>query len=314
MSAHLVSGFWGKARPIDDAGPGWHPLAWHMLDVGACAQRILEVRPGARRVVTQLLGLREVQAIQLAVLIAALHDLGKFAAPFQAKAVGPDWPFAMPRDAQLGISEHDRDGLAIWRLRLSHELTERIWPGAKRHLEQLIGASAGHHGRAVDARQFDAEETFRPEGIAAAQGYAAALVDLLLPEPIDAPPPGQKDFGAATFWFAGFVTIADWAGSTQAYFPYCTPDMSVDDYWRGAQGKARQAVRGLGLAPAKTSMLKPFAKLTGKQDPTPLQVLAETIVLPEGPVLIVIEDVTGAGKTEAAKQIMSYIAGVTCDV
>jgi hypothetical protein len=105
MAVAAINSFWGKARPIGDAAPHWHPLAWHMLDVGACAQAILEVRPGARRVVTRSLGLQEAQAVRLTVLVAALHDLGKFAAPFQQKAMGPEWPFAKPRDAQFGASE-----------------------------------------------------------------------------------------------------------------------------------------------------------------------------------------------------------------
>ncbi len=44
MIIAAIEDFWGKARPVGDVGPRWHPLAWHMLDVGACAQAILEVR------------------------------------------------------------------------------------------------------------------------------------------------------------------------------------------------------------------------------------------------------------------------------
>ena len=306
MAVAAIESFWGKARPIGDAGPHWHPLTWHMLDVGACAQAILEVRPGARRIVTRSLGLQEAEAIRLAVLVAALHDLGKFAAPFQQKAMGPEWPFAKLRDTQLGTSEHDRDGLALWRRLLSVELANRIWPRAEKILDRLIGASVGHHGRAVDPRNLYADEIFQPEGLAAAQVCIAALVNLLLPEPIVAMPPDVEElvFGAATFWFAGFVTIADWVGSTQAYFPYCKPDVPLEAYWRSAQDKARTAVGALGLAPAPPSELKSFVKLTGKQDPTPLQALAETMDLPQGPVLVVIEDVTGAGKTEAAQVLV----------
>ncbi len=40
--------FWGKARPIGETGPRWHPLAWHMLDVAGRAHAVLDVRVGAR--------------------------------------------------------------------------------------------------------------------------------------------------------------------------------------------------------------------------------------------------------------------------
>jgi CRISPR-associated endonuclease/helicase Cas3 len=304
MVVAAIKSFWGKARPIGDAEPHWHPLVWHMLDVGACAQAILEVRPGARRFVTRSLDLEEAQAIRLAVLVATLHDLGKFAAPFQQKAIGPEWPFQKPRDIQLGNSEHDRDGLALWRRVLSAQLANRIWPGAKETIDQLIGACAGHHGRAVDTTNLYPDETFQPEGMAAAQQCAAALVDLLLPVPIHASQPNEGELAAATFWFAGFVTIADWVGSTQTYFPYSAPDIPIEDYWCSARDKARIAVGALGLVPAQPSELKSFVTLIGKQAPTPLQALTERIELPGGPVLVVIEDVTGAGKTEAAQVLV----------
>ena len=307
MNASAIDGFWGKARPFGDSEPRWHPLAWHMLDVAACAEAILHARPNARRVLSRFLNLDETDAIRLAVLIAALHDIGKFAAPFQQKASGPVWPFAKPRDGQLGASEHDRDGLALWRHALGTELVLRIWPGAARQLEQLIGASVGHHGRAVDPHRCSPAETFRPEGLAAARACASMLVELLLPAPIKAAPPDERNerkFAAATFWFAGFVTISDWAGSSQALFPYCAPEIPLHTYWRNAQAQAATAVATLGLASAAPSELKSFASLTRMSTPTPLQTFVETVDLGDGPVLVVIEDVTGAGKTEAAQMLV----------
>ena len=38
------------------------------------------------------------------------------------------------------------------------------------------------------------------------------------------------------------------------------------------------------------------------------------MLMEEEPQCVIISGESGAGKTEAAKQIMSYIAGVTCDV
>ena len=275
-----------------------------MLDVAACAKAILDARPGARRTVTNLLNIEENRAIELAILIAALHDLGKFAAPFQQKAEGPIWPYSKARSAQLGNSQHDRDGLVLWKQNLSGELSKQIWPSGGNNLEKLIGASAGHHGRAVNASGCDAAETFQQEGVNSASDFAQSLVDLILAEPITAPAIRDQLIGAATFWFAGFVTIADWVGSTQAYFPYSSPDIAIDEYWRKAQAQAKTAVSGLGLVPAAAGELKPFATLTGRRIATPLQSYVENMEFPQGPTLVIIEDVTGAGKTEAAQMIV----------
>jgi CRISPR-associated endonuclease/helicase Cas3 len=299
--------YWGKARPCSEGGLRWHPLAWHMLDVAACAKSILEARPGARRVIAKLLALDEAQAISLATLLAALHDLGKLAAPFQQKAEGPLWPFEKARDDNFGRSEHDRDGLSLWHDQIAGAFGDRIWPGAAAALNALMAASVGHHGRAVGAGNCRVDELFRAEGVGAALALTQSLIDLLLPMPISAPPPDEARLGPASFWFAGFVTIADWAGSTQTYFPYSRPDREITAYWRCAERQALTAIHGLGLAPAPASALQTFSALTGNATLSPLQGAAETMNLPDGPVLVVIEDVTGAGKTEAAQILVNRL-------
>lgn len=169
---------------------------------------------------------------RLAVLLAALHDLGKFAAYFQRKADGPVWPFSRPRDALFAASQHDKDGLSLWHYRLGHVFAPRIWPRAERALQMLIGASVGHHGRAVALDTRSPAEAFQAEGIEAATACVEQLVARLLPSPVAAAPPGDAALAAASFWFAGFVTIADWAGSSQAFFPYRSPVVSMGEYWR----------------------------------------------------------------------------------
>ena len=55
--------FWGKARPHGAVLA--HPVAYHSLDVAACARVLLD-------------------APALIVALIALHDVGKFSRPFQA--------------------------------------------------------------------------------------------------------------------------------------------------------------------------------------------------------------------------------------
>src|SRR5207247_6859712 len=56
-----------------------------------------------------------------------------------------------------------------------------------------------------------------------------------------------------------------------------------------------------GLAPSQPASFRRITELFDSvREPTPLQRLAETMELAQGPQLIVIEEVTGGGKTEAA--------------
>jgi CRISPR-associated endonuclease/helicase Cas3 len=301
MMARLTADFWGKARSGISGGPNWHPLVWHLLDVAASAKALFAARPRATQVFAEALGTKPEEAARLGVLLAAFHDLGKFAPAFQRKADGPPWPFAYPRDAVSPASEHDRDGLLLWRQVLSGEIAPRIWVGGHSALETLIAASTGHHGRALGPDDRPAEEVFRPEGLAAARDCVQRLVEVLLPAPLSHRCPSDVPLGAASFWFAGFVTIADWAGSTRAYFAYRSPDVTLADYWDMAQASACRAITALGLESAKPSTPRSFSQLTGKEEPTPLQDLAARVDLGYGPVLVIAEDVTGAGKSEAAQ-------------
>ncbi|MHB1224473.1 MAG: CRISPR-associated helicase Cas3', partial [Gemmatimonadaceae bacterium] len=59
-----------------------------------------------------------------------------------------------------------------------------------------------------------------------------------------------------------------------------------------------------GIAAPRLAGLRTFAELTKKLTPTPAQKWASRVKLPDGPVLVILEDVTGAGKTEAAQMIV----------
>jgi CRISPR-associated endonuclease/helicase Cas3 len=72
-------------------------------------------------------------------------------------------------------------------------------------------------------------------------------------------------------------------------------------FWGHALPHAAAALAAAGLAPSSPA---PFTGLQGLFPgitlPTPVQRWAETVSLPAGPVLAVVEDLTGSGKTEAA--------------
>lgn len=100
---------------------------------------------------------------------------------------------------------------------------------------------------------------------------------------------------ALSWWLPGLCAAADWIGSNPLWFPpeAGRPDLAA--YLHHARTIAERAVDEAGLA-GSAIRSGPLFDFTLR----PMQVACADIALPDGPVLAVIEDETGAGKTEAA--------------
>lgn len=318
----MISDFrlcWGKAQPVAGAASSWHPIVYHSLDVAAVADVLLSVRPLAARRAAQLLQLSESDARRLIVALVALHDLGKFAPAFQKKS--PEhWPTRLygPLDESWIVdAPHTEDGFVLWADALSTRATERLWPGAGQVLHVLASAVFGHHGRPAGARARTVVARFQlPESRDAALQCADAMLALLIPDAIRSAPPGLESARRASWWFAGLVTAADWLGSSQRWFPYRAPGDGTESlgiYWEIARAQAEVAVRDAGILPPRPARAKTFGELTGTDYvPTPTQRWADTVDIPPGPTLFLIEDVTGAGKTEAAQILVHRLMTRGC--
>lgn len=276
--------YWGKARPRDGGRPEWHPLAWHSLDVAAAMQAMIELRPAWAEAVAACAGLNREEARRRLVLVAALHDLGKFADNFQAKdpalreQLQPGGP--TPGSAQ----RHGEVGAAIW--------GEWRHP-ARRILKSWAAAAFAHHGAPVDteaSRQGAASDLAVDDALA----FADAAVGLI------GVPDGPTAKGGV--WLvAGLAILADWIGSNQDWFRYEKADGTLPDYWACAQEKARKAVTEARLAEAGAAAHFDIGTLIGADKaPSPLQAWAADERPQGGRHLYLIEDFTGAGKTEAA--------------
>lgn len=215
--------FWAKARPASD-GPSWHSVAHHLLDVAAVAEAILRVRPIVARRASALLRLEPDDARTLIVALAALHDLGKFAPVFQAKA--PDhWPAdVLGPYRELAVRRpHTEDGYALWRDVLADRVAERLWPDGREALDALAPGIFGHHGRPMGRGiGFDerARTRFGEAGLRAALACADSILRLIVPAPLPTCEIGEDAARLASWWVAGLITVADWVGSNQGWFPY----------------------------------------------------------------------------------------------
>jgi CRISPR-associated endonuclease/helicase Cas3 len=293
--------FWGKAQPVNDAGPRMHPLWMHSLDVAAVGMAILRHKPDIAARIASALGWPTEDLVRLWSFALALHDLGKFSRPFQAKA--PDhWPAEIlgPMTGIVRDPGHSGSGLHLLMEPLA-DLTRRWFPNWNAELVfSFMVPVVGHHGRPIEAQTISEAELFGKASIEAARSYADAVEGLLAPPHLQPPP--KRALARSSWLLAGLAVLADWVGSNQVWFPYQCADFSLEGYWREhALRRAEAAVAAARIPSSKPSIVTGFRPLTGlPYAPTPVQSWAESAILPDGPLLVLVEDMTGGGKTEAA--------------
>jgi CRISPR-associated endonuclease/helicase Cas3 len=234
-------------------------------------------------------------ATALIIRLLALHDLGKFARRFQAKSPLHYDPSFGPIHHVPTDYDHASGGYSL--LKSDADLREGLpeWPG----LSRLTAAVTGHHGAPPRALS-DLRAIFHRHGMAAARAFTGLLASLLASP---APRLDRARAVRASFRLAGFAVLCDWIGSNENWFHYREAEAfgSLDHYWAYARQQADRAVAEAGVIPAASAPRRTFAELTGQRfEPSPMQRWAADVALPEGPLLAVLEDETGSGKTEAA--------------
>lgn len=301
---------WGKWGELGD-GSGQkavHPLVCHMLDVGAVAEVLWEHTLGAPMCsgFASALGLPSgASARRWLACLAALHDLGKTSPAFQLKRQSPSalaaWGFSVAGDRGSDASWHHGRVTAAT---LGPLLEAHGVPRASaRHLAQVVG---GHHGTfPTDLMKADGNPAVGGASWSAArEALVAAVLDAFVP----GAPPTAVPADAWSLALAGFVTVADWIGSNDVYFPYAATLATLGHepsdlaaYLARARQQAHAAISHMSWAtPPVDGRARTFHDLFGFT-PRPLQEVAESVAAEvAGKGLVVVEAPMGEGKTEAA--------------
>lgn len=309
--------YWGKA---EREGTDLHLLPYHCLDVAACGQRLLERHAGLRRSLARLSGLNEKDLADWVRFFLAIHDIGKFASAFQG--LRPD---LMPSDGIANAPydpRHDSLGFLLWH----KELSERLWEqnvfgladtGDEDEwfdlLDHWARAVTGHHGQPPKDAKWSLGRYFSAADQEAAVAFALDVAALFPPDEVDSnrPSPDQwlRPTAAFSWWLAGFAVLADWLGSNQDFFPFCSETMPLERYWEEfALPNADRAIDQAGLLPGVPAVRQGLSRLFEEIDtPTPLQAFCERLEPADEPELLILEDVTGAGKTEAAFLLLNRL-------
>lgn len=326
MISPLVKTAWGKLSRESDKQLSFLELSSHCADVAAVTVRLLEL-PVWRRRFEALAG-RPLGPPDIALLglIAYLHDLGKCATGFWLKQFDRNtddggMDTSIRRDivraigGDIGECGHTSvvttlfwsDDLPVFK---EHPLAEIF--KQESHGKLLI-ASISHHGQPVDANsRFDFSWTWKPvpqlnydPSVELEHLLDTAAKTFPLALHAGGPLPEAERF---VHGFCGLVSLADWIGSNPnaAFFPY---DLApVDNRYTAAYARAAEVLRRMRidcvdatayLRNRSLSFGDVFFDPNTKEPYRPTGIQAAACNLDLGP-LVIIEDETGAGKTEAA--------------
>jgi len=316
---------WGKAAQ----GGHCHLLPFHMLDVAAVLDVGLQRRPRLLTTLAEGMALDRDATRAMLLTILALHDIGKVASSFQALN-----PMAARRiGAPLTNREsyayrHDVLGQMLLIARLPLCIEEVGLPGELANwsgLPLLVGIATGHHGRPPHAipglSTLKRQRCLTEADVTVADRLIIAIAGLFgWREQI----PDLEGLQRLSPLLNGLFTLCDWLGSSDG-FRYREEPGDLATYFETTARKAAAEVLD-GVRPALFQEVPPqppasFASLFPRlsrggepPEPSPLQALVDRLftddALPEGPLLVVIEDLPGSGKTEAGDLIVQRLVSL----
>jgi CRISPR-associated endonuclease/helicase Cas3 len=303
---------WGKSN----ISGGYHLLAYHSLDVAAVAWVLLEKSPGIRCFFEKTYGMSGLHLSQLLCFFIALHDLGKFSRSFQQLNADIAQQNGLSTPALFYDTRHDALGLQLWNAVIQNYVLQHNMLGIPAQiladasdltefLAPILNPIFGHHGKPVYANGLVLAHKFTVEDIQAATSFVTDLMNVMLPEVVPEWEISDIDLHLdhmkkMSWWLSGFVVFCDWIGSNRENLGFENKPMPLSNYWEIAKANAAKQLSQADFLSAGAKRNLSFQELFGAYTPTPLQKAVLDLSLASSPQLFILEDVTGAGKTEAA--------------
>ncbi len=323
--------YWGKAKSeTTDGEPEYHLLVYHCLDVAAVGKIILDKNPNLHKRLSIISKIEENLLKTVLLFFLAIHDIGKFSESFQfifpnlcKKLLGVARSDKQPYSKKFG---HDSMGFLLWKKFIFKQLMNLIKEKIGENFDTedwgdiiiWFGESAcGHHGLPAIIANNSLESYFSDTDKQAAMDYVEDLLKFFPIQDLFAIDIEKKydillkNLCEASWGFAGFIVMCDWIGSGET-FKYHSNEHSLNDYWNTiALKRAEKAVEQAGILPCKSNReLNPLTELLNlpkNVQLTSLQELVKNIPLTDEPQLFIIEDATGAGKTEASLILLNRL-------
>lgn len=305
---------WAKApRPVEDSPPLWLPLYAHLTDSGAVMERLWDTwaGPGPQQVLEVDAG-SDTRGI--AVLAAALHDIGKFSRAFAGQVP------AMRTHMETHGFRWDLSAVEADARRLPHSVVGHI---VVRDLLVEHGASeaaadafavvvGGHHGVPPELRQLhDVRGSAHLVGDEVWDEARRGLIEYVLTELdlhealVAAARVTLSD--ASQMLLTGLVITADWIASNDEFFQLTTAFEPVVETARVRADRAWLRLRlpqpwqptSASLEGSATSLLRDRFAVDYEANEVQQLALRAAREMPE-PGLLIIEALMGVGKTEAS--------------
>lgn len=322
--------FWGKLGTVGN----YHLLPYHCLDVAACISTFLDTDSASGRVFSTLFaGRGDTKGLsRLLPYLFSFHDLGKFACTFQELA--PEFVRAAGRPSyrrEYNAKSARHDSLGWWcfaepnfrKVFESLELLPTLHPDcvdvfdARDLIDPLIRATMGHHGTPpLQNPNLRPELAFQfpDECRDALLEFLSAVKAFLLPEDCSLYSGFMLDeaekLSLSLSWsVAGIGTLCDWLASNEKFFSWRSERIDLEEYYYSlALPQAKEALlatRVIGKTPkTKVNFASLFPHI---KQPSGLQRCLDALELSKGPQLHIIEEATGAGKTEASLLLASRL-------
>ena len=301
---------WGKTGKRTEH---FHPVLFHLLDVGHVAQTLLKTPASLRwrNVLARALGAEAETLHEWLPYFIALHDLGKISPPFQCAKTAQKTRLEQQGFSFGDFGDHHHSTLGqVCFLEFVNGF------GIPETLRDTIAEMIGsHHGKfsgndpVKSARHY--LKTYEPAEWCELRTTAIDILkqQFLLKQPTQWPVP--VNISAAIMALTGFTILCDWLGSDGKHFSP-RPDTNMEDYVSDSQQQAHAAVTAAGFFAASVSSTPTrFAKLFPDKHPArPLQTAIDDIPADifTKPCLAILEAPTGEGKTEAALALAHRIA------
>ena len=312
--------YWGKA---DRGDPDrYHLLVYHCLDVAAVGKRLLEKHNLLCSRFACTLGMDRDSVVRLCLFFLAIHDIGKFSEVFQNKRPDLRKYLYGSDDGRQSTIRHDNLGYIVWKDLWEDFILKEAFGFDAGHsslyeledsFRRLVCCATGHHGyparsndgrRELSAKSYFSNDDMKTVFIFCTDqwkmhlGTTPCVIDPLIAE---------DRVARFSWWFAGLLVVCDWIGSDDDIYGYIKEPMSLQTYWETiALPNAGKALAKCGLLPSTPSLPMNLLELSGENlKPTPLQ---ELCIVSDGldePQLWILEDITGAGKTEAAMLLVN---------
>ncbi|MDX9858730.1 MAG: CRISPR-associated helicase Cas3' [candidate division Zixibacteria bacterium] len=304
--------YWAKASRNDAFRH--HLLPYHLLDVVAVGDCLLDRRHPASDVLTRLLRTSEEDVRGIIRLLMLVHDIGKFCVSFQGLV--PELAKRLLKQSQPlpYTARHDLLGLEIWNQHLVDQLSEagRLTGRDTRRFHRrssldILAASAfGHHGLPLQSRSVSLvlRDHLEESNLKAAVTFLSEALSLLSVQEVNPSVITVEAAATASWWVNGFITLCDWIASSESHFPMESLRYPLQEYLEKSRERASLAVDRTGILPARLgaeiSLSDILGTNSGSINQTNLQQTVANFQVESGPYLFIIEESTGSGKTEAA--------------